>query len=100
VKYATGEEAHLWDRVEAAGGYRGIVVCSMDSDEYSSQHPKEQWGYLGRGIMVDAEDGGLIHYPLPDDGAELSLRARGAEPTEAEWNELHGARQRDTRRTE
>ena len=92
MKYATGEDAHLWDRVTASGGQRGIVVGSMDTDEYSSQHPREQWAYLGHGIMVDSEDAGLIHYPRPDEGEELALVTRGIEPTEAVWNELHAPR--------
>jgi hypothetical protein len=93
MKYATGEEAHLWDRVQAPGGQRGIVVCSMDTDEYSPQHLKDQWAYLGHGIMVDSEDAGLIHYPGTEDEEDLVLVTRGTEPTEAEWNELHPARQ-------
>ena len=34
----------------------------MDGDEDSSEHPKEQWGYLRSGIMIDTDFGGLVHY--------------------------------------
>jgi hypothetical protein len=38
----------------------------MDTDEYSSEHPREQWGYLKRGVMIDCTDAGLIHYEEPE----------------------------------
>jgi hypothetical protein len=45
MKYADGQEVKLGDRVKLEQDEGGLVVASMDTDEYSSQHPKAQWGY-------------------------------------------------------
>jgi hypothetical protein len=85
VKYETGEDVRLWDRV-AWGSARGIVVFSIDSDEYSSRFPKEQWSYLIAGAMVDTDEAGLVHeheQPPP-----MELVARGGPPLPSEWAEL------------
>jgi len=42
-------------------GVKGIVVCSMDNNEYSIKYSKEDWSYLKKGILVETEDMGLIH---------------------------------------
>jgi hypothetical protein len=49
----------------------GIVVCSMDTGEYSTSHPKEEWAYLERGIMVQTDKAGLIHYVDNDQEIEV-----------------------------
>jgi hypothetical protein len=49
----------------------GVVVCSMDTGEYSPTHPEEEWSYLERGIMVDTVKAGLIHYVENDDELEI-----------------------------
>jgi len=38
----------------------------MDDDQYSVDHPKTHWAYLGRGVMVLTDAAGLIHYKEPD----------------------------------
>ena len=63
MKYSDGSEAHVGDVVLIDGKHKGIVVASIDTNEYSVAHPKEQWAYLGHGIMVDTDFGGLVHYP-------------------------------------
>jgi hypothetical protein len=67
VNYADGNEACLGDQIAIDDRYRGVVVACMDRDEFSAEYSREQWGYLGRGIMVNTDFGGLIHYP---DGAD------------------------------
>ena len=56
-------------------GCVGVVVASIDTDEYTPTCPKEQWAYLGRGVMVDTDKAGLIHYQEPD--ADMALIKRG-----------------------
>jgi hypothetical protein len=69
-----GKLIRVGDRLKVGGDWTvGVVVCSMDDGEYSAAHPKEQCGYLGRGIMVDTEKAGLIHYVENDDDLEIIL---------------------------
>jgi len=49
-------------------------VCSIDAGEYAAGHPKEQWAYLGRGIVVLSEKAGLVHYTEPEPGMRLVKR--------------------------
>jgi hypothetical protein len=79
VKYSDGNEAWVGDRITIDGRYLGHVVACIDRGEYSPEHPKEQWGYLAKGIMVNTDFGGLVHYP---DGAHehMVLVARASKP--------------------
>jgi hypothetical protein len=86
VKYLTGEKVMIWDRVHAWHGCRGIVVFSIDADQFSDRFPKARWGYLERGGMIDTEDAGLVRIVEPDE--DLLLVARGGPPTPAEWAEF------------
>ena len=61
MKYWDGQEARLGDRVKLGEDEGGIVVSSMDTDEYSAEEPKEQWGYLKEGVMIQSPYG-LVHY--------------------------------------
>ena len=53
------------------GRHHGIVVADMDGDEYSREYPREQWGNLGSGVMIDTDFGGLIHYDQSSLDGEL-----------------------------
>jgi hypothetical protein len=50
---------------------KGVVVFSIDTDEYSAEFPESDWEYLGRGIMVQTENDGLVFlekaFSDPDD---------------------------------
>lgn len=61
MKYPDGQEVRLGDRVKMCPNDIGIVVASMDTDEYSAKEPKEQWSYLKEGVMIQSPFG-LIHY--------------------------------------
>ena len=74
MKYASGEEVKTGDRVQFDGDSSGIVVCSIDLDEYSIAHPKEQWSYLEKGVMIEFDILGLVHFPEFD--PELLLLSR------------------------
>lgn len=89
LNYGNGEHVCLWDRVQFPDGGIGIVVFSIDDDEYSIRFPKEQWSYLERGVMVDTSFGGLVHYPksLP----RMELLRHGETPTPEEWASLRKA---------
>ena len=67
MKYADGNEARLGDCVTISGTYRGVVVACMDRDEFDEEHPREQWSHLGKGILVNTDFGGLVHY---EDGSD------------------------------
>ena len=62
MKYSDGNEARLGDVIAIDGSYHGTVVACIDRAEYTEQHPGEQWSYLGKGIMVNTDFGGLVHY--------------------------------------
>ena len=78
MKYVDGQEAKLGDKVRLSDGADGVIVCSIDTDEYSPAYPKAQWDYLKRGVMVSFEKYGVIHYEQPEPGMELIARAASA----------------------
>jgi hypothetical protein len=78
MKYLNGEEARLGDHVRL-GDAAGIVVVSLDTDEYSPEQPKSQWAYLKRGVMVDFPQYGLIHYEVAEPDLKLIERATTAD---------------------
>lgn len=78
MKYPDGQEAKLGDQVELWSGNHGTVMCSIDAGEYTADYPKEQWAYLGRGVVVWSEKAGLIHYTEPEPGMRLVKRDTGA----------------------
>jgi hypothetical protein len=97
MNYENGKKVCLWDRVRIGGEGRGIVVFSVDDDQYSSLFPKEQWSYLQQGVMIDTTFGGLMHYREKDE--DLELISRGTKPTPEEWAVLRKA-QFETTKTE
>ncbi|BCM18781.1 hypothetical protein [Mesorhizobium sp. J8] len=76
MNYPDGILARLGDQIFVWEGNEGVVVCSMDTDEYSEEYPKEAFGYLERGIMVLSEKAGLIHYVEPEASMRLLERRR------------------------
>lgn len=89
MNYENGEKVCMWDRVKLGGEDKGIVVFSVDDDQYNSLFPKTQWSYLQRGVMIDTTFGGLVHYPEKDE--DLELVSRGDKPAPAEWAVLRKA---------
>jgi hypothetical protein len=75
MKYPDGQEVRLGDRVKLGQDGGGIVVASIDTNEYGSGHSAAQWAYLKQGVMIDFPKYGLIHYEEPE--PELQLIARG-----------------------
>jgi hypothetical protein len=51
------------------------VVCSIDTQEYSHDYPREHWAYLDRGVLILSEKLGLVH--CVETEGEMRLLARG-----------------------
>jgi hypothetical protein len=62
MKYLDGQEVRLGDTVALGGDQQGIVVCSIDTEEYSDAYPRSQWEYLNTGVLIVFPTYGLIHY--------------------------------------
>ncbi len=76
MKYADGQDVRLGDRVKLGNDENGIVVCSIDTDEYAKTHPRNQWGHLKKGFMVEFPKFGLIHYEKAEPDLLLVRRAK------------------------
>lgn len=74
MRYLNGEEARLGDTVRMGESDRGVVVCSLDTHEYSEQFSRSEWEYLGKGILVEFERLGLVHYAEPEPALALVER--------------------------
>jgi len=72
-----GRLIRVGDRVTIGSGITGVVAFSIDTDEFSDAFPREQWHYLGRGIMVRSEQAGLVHLSEGDDDIEVIEPASG-----------------------
>lgn len=62
MNYEDGNEARVGDIVSIDDRYRGTVVACIDRGEYADAYPAAQWSSLGKGILVDTDFGGLVHY--------------------------------------
>jgi hypothetical protein len=77
MKYPDGAEARTGDHVELWNGNVGVVVCSIDTNEYSAAYPKDAWEQLGAGVLILSEKAGLIHYREPETTMRLLRRQAG-----------------------
>ena len=75
MKYADGTDIRPGDVVQIDTRYRGRVIASMDTGEHLPG--EDGWAYLGTGIMVDTDFGGLVHYTT-EKADDLVLMQRGA----------------------
>ncbi len=81
MKYADGQEVRLGDKVKLGADDGGVVVCSIDTGEYSDGYPEAQWGYLKKGVMITFPKYGLIHYEEAEPDLQLIERAQSREST-------------------
>lgn len=74
MRYADGNEPKVGDRLLIDGKYKGVLVADIDAGQSLPGH--HAWAYLGKGLMVDTDFGGLVHYTetATDD---LRLLSRG-----------------------
>jgi len=75
MKYTDGTDMRPGDVIQIDVKYRGLVIASMDTREYPPD--QEKWAYLGTGIMVDTDFGGLVHY-TPETADEFVLIRRSS----------------------
>ena len=68
MKYPDSSLARLGDRVRFSNGDFGIIVLSIDTNEYSADYPEDKWCDLGSGVMILTDNGALVRYcdPVPD----------------------------------
>ncbi|MET3139507.1 hypothetical protein AAKU61_003888 [Undibacterium sp. GrIS 1.2] len=62
MKYLGGAEVKFRDKVRLGDDSGGVVVCSIDTGEYTEEYPEEKWGYLKKGVVILFPKYGLIHY--------------------------------------
>ena len=75
--YRDGRQARIGDHVRIQD-FEGVVVFSIDTDEYSADFRKEDWAeFLECGVMIRFQKWGLIHYKEPDEDLEFVSRAAG-----------------------
>lgn len=76
MKYRDGQISQLGDIV-SLGGKLGTVVSDIDGGQYgvTPEHSAEQWAYLGKGVMIDFESYGFIHYTETEHDLILIRRA-------------------------
>jgi len=79
MHYPDGQLAQIGDIVRLWNGNEGVVVCSIDTGEYSTEYPEIEWSYLQKGVLIRSSETGLIHYPEPE--ATFELLSRGT-PTD------------------
>ena len=77
MKYRDGREVKVGDLVALGKDRGGVVVASVDADEYSSVCTREVWSYLERGVLIDFPLWGLIHYEEPDEDLEFISASTG-----------------------
>ncbi len=78
MNYADGQPIKLGDRVKLDGDSGGVVVCVMDTGEYSAEFPEAHWGYLKEGVLLKLPTYGLVHCTTVD--SDLVLLSRAVSP--------------------
>ncbi len=66
MKYLCGDEIFIGDEV-IADRSEGIVVCVIDTKQFSEDYPEEGWSYLEKGCLIETKEMGLLHYPEADE---------------------------------
>lgn len=74
MKYRDGQLVRLGDKVRLWNDFEGIVVCSLDTGEFSNEFPASQWEYLKSGVLIDSPTTGLIHQIGPRADFDLLVR--------------------------
>lgn len=71
LKYSDGNMVRLGDKVQLWKDCYGMVVCSIDTDEYAPAYPKAEWAYLETGVLIRTDKGELIHFVEADEDLKL-----------------------------
>lgn len=72
MKYPDGSDARLGDRVRIVNGDTGVIVASMDTNEYSPEYPTENYAHLQTGILILTDKGALVRLEEPAHSGLLS----------------------------
>jgi len=76
LKYFDGQMAQIGDEVRLADGrWRGIVVGLIGEREFIDAIRPEDWAFLGKGVLVNYAEVGLVHYDTVEQDVELARRA-------------------------
>jgi hypothetical protein len=79
MKYPDGQEVLVGDKVRLGDDDGGVVVCSIDTGNYSHEAPEAQWSYLKKGVVIKFPKFGLIHYETSEPDLVLIARAEPGE---------------------
>lgn len=71
MKYESGRDVSLGDRVKLGDGECGSVVGLPGLREFSKDYPKAEWGYLKSGVLIKADSGEVFHYGELDEDIEF-----------------------------
>lgn len=63
MRYPDGQRVCVGDAVAVGRSHTGTVVGCIEEALYLPPHTAEQWGFLGRGVLIDTSFGGVVHYP-------------------------------------
>ncbi len=72
--YASGGAIRIGDRITYAGN-TGRVVFVINTRSFSDAYPEEEWSYLERGFMIEAEGYGRVLLDEADEDLILIERA-------------------------
>ena len=76
MDYPDGRTIHVGDEVILWDSEVGIVVCYVDTGEYSDEYRQSDWEYLKRGILVQSKTAGLIHVLEPESTFQFLRRSK------------------------
>jgi hypothetical protein len=62
MKYIDGKEVLLGDRIQLWDGLAGTVVCLLEERRSIPDFNFAEWAYLAKGIVVETDEAGLVHY--------------------------------------
>lgn len=76
MRYPDGTEARLGDRVRITNGDTGVIVASMDTNEFNSEYPAKNYAHLKTGILILTDKGALVRLEEPDHSRLLAREPR------------------------
>jgi hypothetical protein len=61
MRYADGRIVRIGDTVCLKAKSLGVVVCSIDTVEYSADFPQSRYNYLEKGIFIEFSNKEVIY---------------------------------------
>ena len=78
MKYSSGEEIKLGDKVKLGEDNNGRVIGILDDKAGLDADFMEVWGHLEKGFLTKFPKYGIIHYETAEPDLELISRMSGA----------------------